>query len=367
MQKLRSFALTFSGFCLLSSMASTLVSAGDWPFGQGEAEGILWFWENQTETYEILDEEGNWARDGEALLRENARLNRHFGAETYGGFIEAPDLGPAVAESLADYPDLIVEMGLYPEEELNSQGVLFWLGTYSNDRIMKLAIEEGGLAIHLPGKKITFSESFAPKEPHHLILHVGADEVHWWVDGERQGSVSAKALPRIEDPWDVLVAFGGIPEKEASWQGAMDFLAVRRKLHEPQEVYASWQKALVDRSEIERVVVEARLVQAAEEPNPSEISEYGEGIFATIWEVSQVIEGDLSAGDRILAWNWYILDRMVIAEGRPPEVGEKKILRLSSFDTNPQVKEVQQIDAGLDPVDLLDLPEYFAERRSKSP
>ncbi|MCH8474285.1 MAG: hypothetical protein LAT55_03550 [Opitutales bacterium] len=362
MRKFCSFALALTGFCLYLPVSS-FAHDGDWPFGAGEADGILWFWENQTETHEILDEEGNWARDAEALLRENARLNRHFGAETHGGFLEAPDLGPGVAESLSDHPELIIELALYPEEDVDPEGTLFWMGTYANEDLLKLALDEEGLAIHLPDQKVDLSESFTPRESHHLIVHMGADEVRWWLDGEQQEPIAAAALPEIDDPWDVLVTFGGIPEQEASWQGAMDFLAVRRELHDPEEVYSAWQRVLRDRSAIERVVVEARLVQAAEEPKPSEISEYGEGIFASVWEISRVLEGDLSAGDRILAWNWYILDRMVIAEGRPPEVGAKKILRLSPFEENPQVQEIQQIDAGLDPVDLLDLPGFFTERR----
>lgn len=129
--------------------------------------------------------------------------------------------------------------------------------------------------------------------------------------------------------------------------------------HAVEKHAAAWSAAHSARTPPETRTVTATLHAHALEPKTENLSEYGEALLATVWTLDEPLGDDLAAGDRFFAWHWYVLDTRVFPETRPPEVGTRQTLTLSPADGQPQLEGIQQIVEGIDPDDLLMLPDFF--------
>lgn len=342
-----------------SSLLSQESPSEDWPFTNRADEGMIWYWGNANLHGEIVDADGNWLREGDLVRREESRLNWFLGAQPATGYLEAIDLGPTLAQHLGETPHLIWEMVVHPPAQGVAEGTLIAAQTYSDDPIWRLFVHDQTLAAEqADGIQIAIAE-LDLSQPRHLNLVLTESGADLWVDGEHTATLSAELLPVFPDPWDAMVSFGGSPGEHLSWTGAMEYLAVRHTFSQPEAGFAAWQKAVGKRSEPPRGKVQAKLVQSAREPNPAEISEYGEGILAMAWVVLESEYAGLNPDDQILTWHWYFLDRMVLPEAAAPEPGSIRSLQISDWESNPQLQGVQQIDTDLEPDQLILLPQFF--------
>ena len=321
---------------------------------------MLWFWGNQELTGEIVDADGDWVRDADLERRERARLNWFLGAEPDGGFLEAIDLGPDLAGHLENDPVLFIEMALHPYSGADTEGTLLWMGTFGGDLVWKLSVINGALVVESPQKDQPQTLHRIPMDsPFHLNLQLTENSLIGWLNGEEIFTKEVNLLPQFPDPWDAMVTFGGAPEEEKAWDGAMEYLAMRHANFDPGKNYDAWRSAFSARTPPQKTTLTAQLVSAAREPSPADLSEYGEGILAMHWKITESSSDEFSTGEELLTWSWYFMDQMILEDGRPPKTGEKREITISPWDVNPQLQGIQQIDTDLDPEHLILLPQYF--------
>lgn len=354
-------ATALCGGSFIPLLAYAEEKSTEWPFTRIQEEGLFWFWGHRDLTGEIIDAEGNWLREGELERRETARLTWFLGAEPAGGFLEAIDLGPALAQHLEEVSNLIFEMVLHPPRHDSPVGTLVWIGTFGEDLIWRIFVDEGQLMLETPSQGAQSLAETAWSEPVHLTVQVETEQVRGSINGVEAFSVALAGMPQFPDPWDAMVTFGGEPGEAPSWNGAMEYLAARHGDFSPRDGFAAWQEAHSRRESPESLTVVAELVQSAREPDRADLSEYGEGILAMVWQVAESAHEVLPAGDEILTWHWYFLDRAVIEEARPPAAGTRQTLRLTTWEANPQLLEVQQMDTDLEPDQLILLPQFFLD------
>lgn len=111
-----------------------------------------------------------------------------------------------------------------------------------------------------------------------------------------------------------------------------------------------------ERASADRLVVEARLVQAGVIPTPESIAPYRHALVVNSYEIADVVEGTID-GQRLLVAQWAIRDAQVLSEAAKP-VGETYRLTVERYDAHPEL-EGERLILGRN---LPDLPLYYEVR-----
>ena len=345
---------------LLAAFPYPATPAGPaWPATNSEADGVLWYWGTQTLTGEIVDADGHWAREGEAILRHQARTNWFHGVSPRKGFLEAADTGPALARAMESSPALYLEAAIHPPPGQPAQGVLFWLGTFEDALIWQLRLQENRLWIDRPDTPPLALADLSISDPAHFAFAVSAETASIWINGERVHQSEAAGLPVFDDPWDVIAVFGGAPDAPLPFNGSLEYLLLGTQSKTAAQHAQAWQTAHASRNPPEIFTLRATLTAHATEPREEDLSEYGNALLGTVWTVQAPLGDELQAGDSLFAWHAYVLNSRVYPDTRPPEPGSSHTLTLSRVQDQPQLEGIQQLIDNLDPDQLLLLPDFY--------
>lgn len=330
-----------------------------WPASNSESEGVLWYWGTQDLTGEVVDADGGWVRQGEALFRHAARPTWFGGVSPHKGFVEAADVGPAIARALEAKPRFHLEAVVYPASDGSRPDPLFWLGTYDGDLIWQVRVREGALWIEGADREPLRVGAFKLEAPTHFALTLEDQELVVHLNGEKEVTRKAEALPTFEDPWDVIAAFGGSPNMEKAWTGALEYLWIGTDPKAVSRHAEAWNAAQRKRTPPKTHRVTAKLVAHADELDEDDLSEYGDVLMGMIWNIQDGEAGEAAGGDSIFTWHFYALDGGIPEPSRPPKVGATRRLVISPASKHPQLEGIQQFVEGLDPETYLLLPEFF--------
>lgn len=354
------------GGSLLSLLLPILLHADDlrWPQSAVASDGVLWFWEHGRAGGEILDAEGNPLRNSEGLFRGPSRMSWFLGLRPAGGFLEAADAGPELAQALIQTPSLHLEMVLHPPAEGPAQGLLFWIGDFGDDLTWQLQIAEGRLLLQRAGEAVTDLGAAPLEAPRHLAVSLSPTEIRVRWDGGEAQTLAQNRMPVIADEWDVVLTFGGAPGAENSWTGDLERLLISTAAGAPEAHAAHWRAAQAQREPPAVLSVLAEVSAIPAQPDVEALLEYHNALMATVWTLVEGALPGVAAGETFVSWHWYSLDRQVAQEPEP--VGTRRRLHLSAAEQHPQLEGVQQITEPLDPTDLLLLTEWY-QLRSVAP
>lgn len=331
----------------------------NWPASNREADGVLWFWGTGLLIGEVLDGDGQWAREGEVIFRHQARPTWFRGAAPHRGFVEAAEAGPALARAMDISPGLHLEAAVHPHPARPLEGIFFWLGTFGDETIWQLRLAGNHLWIDRPGEDSLRVASMALSEPAHVALTLTNGSAELWIDGEPAAVSAINALPAFADPWDVIAVFGGAPGAENPFNGALEYLLIGTRRHATAENARAWRSAHAARTPPKTLTVSATLTAHAREPREEELSEYGSALLGTVWTLLEAVPDGPAAGGELLIWQPYVLNSRVYPETRPAAPGSIQTLILSPVDDQPQLEGIQQLMDGLDADQLILLPEFY--------
>ncbi|MCC5849527.1 MAG: hypothetical protein JJU29_15710 [Verrucomicrobia bacterium] len=336
-----------------------------WPHSRQEDQGMLWFWGNRNHTGTVVDAEDNWVRDGEGIPRRGARHAWFGGIEPHDGFLEAADTGPALAQALETGRQFHVEMALHPPMDGQAAGTLFWLGTFELESLWFVGIENGRLMLVRPGKDNGEERldimPLAPNAPLHLGLSFTENSVEVWVNGKRESKLEADILPEIEDPWDLIAGFGGGDPELAGWRGSMENLALYYVAPSFEVSATAWRKAMDARTPPEWIRIEAELVTEGTAPDAEQMTDYGQALLGRIWKPVNPEAAPEALREGFFTWQWLYLDNRFLDTAQSLTPGDRVNLIIGRADTQPQLNDVQQIIQGLDPLDFIQMEEYFIQ------
>lgn len=355
--------MRFLPFFLL--MFSFCLRAADWPGEERAEDGMLWFWQNLNAPGMVETRDGDWVRDCEARLRGLVRPNHFLAAEIRHGAVEAVDMGVLAAEALRAEDGLHLEMALHPSGHGPVGGQIFFLGIPGEDPVLAMEAREGKLWVRSGGEPAVELGDFPADRAFYLAVSARGNEVESRVDGERHGQRLLAVRERIGAEHDgVGIFFGDELNGGRGWNGYAEFLLLAGKPRPEREPAAAWQKETSGREAPPVTVVEARLVAAANEPAPVDLEEYAECLLASVWRIERVVEGSLPEGEELLLWDWYQLDRVIVEAARPPPPGTRRLLTISPVSSQPQMQGIQTVQEGLDPLQILMLPDLLILRNS---
>lgn len=330
-----------------------------WPASNSEADGVLWFWGHQNLTGEITDAEGNWARQGEAIFRGGARATWFHGVSPHNGYVEAADVGPALARSLESTPRIHLEAALHPPIKAGEPVVLFWLGTYEHSPIWQWMFRDGALWIERPDQDPVRMTELKLSAPSHLAVTLTKEKATVWLNGRKHAEMEAALLPAFEDPWDVIAAFGGAPDSNTAWTGGLEYLLIGTRPDAVDRHADAWRAAHRARTTPDTHSVTAILSAHAREVDENDLSDYSNSLLGSVWILKEGNVENLSEGDSFFTWHWYSLNSGLLPHNRPPPVGTTRSFRISPAEQQPQIEGIQQVIDGLDPGKTLLLPEYY--------
>ena len=359
--------LCLSMICVLvilplhSEEAEEGTKEGTWPQTRREDRGMLWYWPNHTQTGTVVDADGNWVRDGEGIPRRGSRYAWYGGVEPHGGFLEAADTGPALAQALNTGRQFHLEMALHPPLDGTAAGTLFWLGTYELDTLWHIGIKNGRLVLARPGEADKDLMPLAPNAPLHLGLSFTEDAVEIRIDGKLEKKIEAAVLPEIEDPWDLIAGFGGGNPELPGWRGGMEQLAMYYVAPPFEDSTDAFRKSMAARTPPAWIRIEAELVAEATAPDAEQMTDYGQALLGRIWKPVHPEAAPESLQNGFFTWQWLYLDNHFLETAKPLEPGSRKTLIIGAADSQPQLKDVQQIIQGLDPLDFIQMEETFIQ------
>ena len=169
--------------------------------------------------------------------------------------------------------------------------------------------------------------------------------------------------------WEPMhLLFGDEWGGDRNWDGSLEGVAVysRAVPHvEAEHKYLLYESRLRDRKPVDRLVVEARLVEVTPMPEVAELQEYSRGIVVHAYEVQRVLDGKIQPDDaaqKIQVAHWALLDRQPVAGLAERELGKTYTLQLEAFAEHPQLESERTFNSCED----FDVPLYYDVRRPQS-
>ena len=347
-----------------------LKSQIDWP---GNTKGLVFLWENRSKNNEVRD--ASVTRICNAEPRDLARYGKYFEMDLSGGAFIAESGADALLTECKKSNQVGVEAVLTPKAETSSSAASFALderavkkdssrhsskarrpsdGSFhiisfasgtnawnfilqeANDQlIFRLRTTQTDKIGKAPSIELCRLRAGAP---HHMIVSYSPGRLECFLNGKvvlSTDSVQGNLSNWTQQP----LIFGDAREGGHDWSGALEGIALyNRSIGEEEAMrkYAAYSKRLKTRAPAERLVVDARLKEASGIPTPESITPYRRALVVNRYDVVNVIEGQCS-GDQVLVAHWAILD------GRTLDTAERRIdalyrVILEPFDDRPELE-----------------------------
>lgn len=308
--------------------------AGKWP---ARRDGLMFIWQDRTTLNAFTSRDGG---KHEAFIesRGAARYGRFHEMLLDGGMFEAESESAALAlQHLREKPEAAFEALLLPAQfeggEEPQAPCLIFAGPGFH-----VGIEKGRLTLAQPSGGMWGSVEALPAKPFHLAVNRNAQGFDAFVDGEPFALSARSAAPDV--PPAGSLTFGG------GWSGGLMHVALYDRVLTEEDIAASSEVAQARIATFTapppRVRLQARLVEASALPTPEGIAPYTSALVSYVYDVEQVVEGDLNA-KRVLVKHWCMLDQKV-AQGFPREVGKSYGLTLERESDHAHLKGERVMD-----------------------
>jgi hypothetical protein len=178
----------------------------------------------------------------------------------------------------------------------------------------------------------------------HLLVSFSPGRLATYLDGRRVGDV--QPFPGDFYHWRAApLAFGREPGESVAWRGTIADVAFWNRPLEAGEAEAEARRssgAGDPAATVERLVVEARVVEVSPAPSLASISPYREALAVDRLEIVRRLAGPPTRGAEIRRVRWAILDGSTLPAPRP---GETERLVLEPFPAQPQLESLYLSDS----------------------
>lgn len=304
--------------------------------------GLVFVWENSRARNVILDAEGKTKRAWNVTYQGGTRPNRWFGADVYqGAVMPAEDSAEVIGEAVnrSQTFSLSVDIPTFSTAQ-KSGATLAWLEE-KNQMLISVVQDESGFwasVMKADGTlaRIPFggADDTAPKQ---LALTYADGMLKTWLNGKEASTVEAKLGV---DQWKpVQLIFGNNSKGTAAWQGSVENMRVYDRALTNDDLAALYDqstKVWAAKKTVNRLVVEAELLQVSEPENPETIAPYTRSLGENIYQIKKIISGEGKVDEQIVVLQWVILGGKVLDTAEREE-GKTYRLELELVDDHPQL------------------------------
>jgi hypothetical protein len=340
-----------------SSVARMADSIG-WP---GTTDGTVFLWENRSAANQITGSDGTFIRSCRVEPRGRAWYGRFFDMFLQGGTFVAQDIAQALLDACQLTRQLSIEALVTPED-LRQRGPARIVSFCSNGDDANFSLAQDGDRLFFTTRTVGAPQGNNPaldicrlpnSQPHHILVSYWPGHLVCYLDGEpifRTEDITADMNGWSEQ----TLAFGNIPQGGMPWMGRLEGVAILNRFVDAAEAQfraRTYRERLATRVEIERLIVNAELVELCPVPEPRSIAPYRRALVVQQYEVKTVLSGKYDH-DRMQVAHWAILDGEPI-HGLPEKAGTCYHLVVERFDDHPEleperlVMDTQEFDTPL--------------------
>jgi hypothetical protein len=333
-----------------------------WP---GDQRDLMFLWENNNATNQIVQADGETGRICHALARGRAVFGRFHEMDLAGGAVLAQDVDAALLKACKRSNELTIEVTIAPGNV--THGGLARIVSFSKDsgsRNFTLGQELDTLVLRLRTSR-TGPQGDNPQldlckvragQMYHIVVTYQPGRLTCYVNGK-----PALQTDRVRgnfSNWEPMhLLFGDEWDGGHDWSGGVEGVAIYARAISAAEAahkHGLYAARLRGRKPLERLVVLGKLLEITPTPAVKDLQEYSRGMVVHSYEVRKVLAGREQA-KKIQVAHWAILDRQML-----PEIGQKKIgqvyqLHLENYDGHPQLESERQFND----CEEFDLPLYY--------
>ncbi len=331
-------------------------TAATWP---AETDGLMFAWNNASQTNQIPETPGHPGRPCEIALHGRAFPGRFHDLCFQGGTGRLQDLDAPLLAACRAKRELTLTLLVTASSLKANRAAFCQVGTDTAPHLRllqdssRLRWQVGTMQGELE-KPIWSIESAVQ-----LTVVVTSQSVKIYADGKPVLSTSVEA--KFADWKSAEISLGS-----QLWRGHIEALAIYSRRLTPAEVARQstlTRQRLTLRKPIARYRVLATCRERSTVPDPKQILPYRRALAVHEFEVQKIEESEfksspaaeLKVGERLLVAQWVILDGETLKESSRPRVGETVELTIEPVDGHPELKSERQIQD----VEALDLPLYY--------
>ncbi len=323
-------------------------------------DGLLFAWNNSSQTNQMPDQAGQPGRVCEIKLQGRAVPGRFHDLRLFGGTATLGRFDETLLSAAKSKRELTIEMLVTPAERTPRISAPFCQIGPVNEPYVQIELRENSAGLYLDsGGTISWSSERVLPPTVVVTLTLKAEKTYVYIDGDLM--VSDQNGLDLKD-WKA----GEIRLGSDQWHGSLEAISVYSRVLSAKEIQqqsSATRQRLEDRKPVAQTRVKAKCIERSTIPPPAQILPYRRALAVHEFEVQEVLENsqvrnsksEIKKGARILVAKWVIFDGKILPESAQPAVGDVAELVLESVDEHPELKSERQI---LD-VTELDLPLYY--------
>jgi hypothetical protein len=312
---------------------SSEVLAASWPAFK---ENLVFVWENMKAANQLGEQSPVGFYQCNIELRGRALHTSNLQLATGGGWGETGEAGGKIGAALAGSGKAGVEFVVTPEQNL--KGTIMSFASGGKARLL-LKQEGDALIVQTPGgEHVAWPQLLEAGKSQHLVLSFEGGKLELFKDGRSMG----KKLFPINFAAPVIDSFV-IGDSAGAWNGLLENIAIYDTPLSADKISRNSRLALdeaADRSGVQEITVEGKLIDMTEIPAPDSIGAYRRALVVNTYSVDKVLQGEYQQ-ERVLVAEWAILDREIIKKYSFPAVTEQ--LNLEKFDDHPELEGERQM------------------------
>ena len=334
----------------------------EWP---GDQTDLVYLWENNNATNQILTANNEAGRLCRAVARGRAVFGRFYEMDLGGGAVVAEETDEALLEACKASGELTLEATITPGNV--TQGGPARIVTFSEGsgaRNFTLGQEGATVLLRLRTPN-TGEQGSNPQtdlfeveagRTYHVVVSYRPGSLSCYVDGKRV--LETDRVSGDFSNWEPMhLLFGDEWDGGRDWSGKLEGVAIYSRAvseAEARHKHRLYAQRLADREPINRLIVRGELKEITPTPTVEDLQEYSRGLVIYSYEIRDVLEGREEA-KKIQVAHWALLDREKL-----PQIGDRKVgqvydLQLENFDRHPQLEAERSFNDCED----FDIPLYY--------
>ncbi|BHH81954.1 LamG-like jellyroll fold domain-containing protein [Desulforhopalus sp. 52FAK] len=308
-----------------------------WPL---DSSNVLYVWEDMKASNQLAETSPVGFYQCNLTLRGKALFTRDLTLNTSGGWGDTGDAGAKIGMALAKSKQVTFEIVATPDKVQKGE-VISLQGSEGS----RLSIQQNGDSLIVENsvaqkdtQRLYWDGVFSAHEISHLVISV--------YDGQMEVFRNAKSLGTKKIHIDFSLYNESqliLGDSSGNWDGTLAQIALYQVPLTPRQLETNsryaFNKYNVNKP-VQRLVVEASLLETTEIPAPDSIGAYRRALVVNSYGVDTVVEGEY-AEEKIVIAEWAVLDRQIVKKYSDDVMSERLVLEL--FDDHPELEGERQM------------------------